>query len=210
MADFEKIASGFDELDEPTVLAELEKVVAEGADATQALQACQAGLDLVGKKFETGYYFIGDLIFAGEIMKEAVDILSPVLAESDVEAVGKVVFCTVKGDVHDIGKNIVISLLRAGGFEVVDLGIDVAPEKVVEAVKEHDADIVALSGVLTLAIPSMKNTIEALKDAGLRDSVKVMIGGSPVTEEVCDIVGADFWTKNPQKGVAMCREWVAA
>lgn len=209
MADYEKIKEGFANLDEPTVLSELEKVIVEGADASEALLACQAGLDIVGQKFETGYYFIADLIFAGEIMNEAVAILSPVLADKGVESIGKVVICTVKGDVHDIGKNIVISLLEASGFEIIDLGVDVDPGTVVNAVKEHNPDVVALSGVLTLAINSMKNTVDALREAGLRDGIKVLIGGAPVTAEVCEIAGADSWTTNPQEGVVMCREWVA-
>jgi methanogenic corrinoid protein MtbC1 len=207
MTDYEKIRIGLGDLDEETVLNELESVISENSDAAKALQACQEGLEIVSQHFDTGRYFIGDLIFAGEIMREAVDILKPALAESKDTAAGKVVFCTVKGDVHDIGKNIVISLLTASGMNVIDLGVDVSPEKVVEAVRQNDCGIVALSGVLTLAIPAMKETVDALRGAGLREDLKIIIGGSPVTAEVCAIVGADFWTKNPQEGTKICLGW---
>jgi methylmalonyl-CoA mutase cobalamin-binding domain/chain len=117
------------------------------------------------------------------------------------------ILCTVEGDIHDIGKNIVKAMLEAGGFKVIDLGVDVPPEKITDEIKKNDVKILALSGVLTLALNSMKKTIEALKAAGLRDSVKVIIGGAPVTENNCKLVGADAWSLNPQEGIRICREW---
>lgn len=206
--DFEKIAQLMGELDEEAVVEQLEAVMAAGgADAPKAMEACQKGMDIVGKLFEEGEYFVGDLIYAGELMTTAVGILKDALISGDgTEAKTKMILCTVKDDLHDIGKNIVKAMLEAGGFDVIDLGIDVPAEKVVEAVKEHDVKIVALSGVLTLAIDSMKATIEAIKAAGLED-VKVIIGGAPVTAEVCSMIGADEWAYSPQKTVQTCRGW---
>lgn len=206
--DFEKIAQLMGELDEEAVVEQLEAVMAAGgADAPKAMEACQKGMDIVGKLFEEGEYFVGDLIYAGELMTTAVGILKDALVSGDSTGTKtKMVLCTVKDDLHDIGKNIVRSMLEAGGFEVIDLGIDVPAEKVVEAVKANNVKIVALSGVLTLAIDSMKATIESIKAAGLSD-VKVIIGGAPVNAEVCAMIGADEWAYSPQKTVQTCRAW---
>ncbi len=211
MIDYEKLASAMGELDEETVISILKQVMAEGGDASKAMDACQQGMDTVGKLFESGEYFVGDLIFAGELMTEAVAILKDALVagESGEGKKVKMVLCTVKDDLHDIGKNIVRAMLEAAGFDVIDLGIDVPPEKIVEAVKESNAKIVGLSGVLTLAIDSMKATVEALKAAGLND-VHVIIGGAPVSEDNCRLTGADAWAHNPQKTVQVCREWAQA
>lgn len=211
MIDFEKLASAMGELDEETVVSLLKQVMDEGgADAPRAMDACQKGMDLVGKSFESGEYFVGDLIFAGELMTEAVSILKDGLVAGggdDVKA--KMILCTVKDDLHDIGKNIVRSMLEAAGFEVIDLGIDVPPEKIVAAVRQHNVKIVGLSGVLTLAIDSMKATVDALKEAGLGD-VKVIIGGAPVSEDNCKLTNADAWAHNPQTTVQVCKEWANA
>ena len=212
MLDAEKLAAAMGDLDEDTMVEMLNEVMADGgADAPAAMEACQKGMDQVGKLFEDGEYFVGDLIYAGELMTEAVDILKDALVAGDGagDAKVKMVLCTVKDDLHDIGKNIVKAMLEAGGFEVLDLGIDVPAEKVVECVKENDIKIVALSGVLTLAIDSMKATIDALKEAGL-DDVKVIIGGAPVNAEVCERIGADEWAYSPQKTVQTCKTWSAA
>ncbi len=208
MIDFEKLAQAMGELDEDVVNELLNQVMAEGGnDALKAMEACQKGMDIVGKLFEEGDYFVGDLIFAGEMMTGAVQILKDALvAGSDGSAKTKMILCTVKDDLHDIGKNIVRAMLEASGFEVVDLGIDVPAEKVVQTAKEANIKIVALSGVLTLAIDSMKQTIDALKEAGLTD-VKVIIGGNPVSEGVCRQIGADEWAHNPQKTVNVCKNW---
>ena len=207
--DFELLKNSVGELDEDAAKEILERVD-NPEDALKAMQACQQGMEIVGSLFEEGEYFVGDLIYAGELMQDAVQILKPYLAGEQSDAVGRMLFCTVKDDLHDIGKNIVRSLLEASGMEVVDLGVDVPAEKIVQTVKEQNLKIVALSGVLTLAINSMKATVDALKAAGLRDEVKVIIGGAPVTQEANDIVGADAWTKNPQETVRICTEWAKA
>lgn len=208
--DFEKLAQLMGELDEEAVVEQLEAVMAAGgADAPKAMEACQKGMDIVGKLFEEGEYFVGDLIYAGELMTMAVGILKDALVSGDGAAASaktKMILCTVKDDLHDIGKNIVKAMLEAGGFEVIDLGIDVPAEKVVEAVKADNVKIVALSGVLTLAIDSMKATIEAIKETGM-DDVKIIIGGAPVSAEICSMIGADEWAHSPQKTVQTCKAW---
>ena len=213
MVDFEKLASAMGDLEEDTVVDLLKQVMAEGgADAQKALDACQKGMDIIGSRFESGEYFVGDLIFAGELMTEAVNILKDALVsgESGDSKKTKMILCTVKDDLHDIGKNIVRSMLEAAGCEVLDLGIDVAPETIVEKAKENDIHIIGLSGVLTLAIDSMKKTVDAFKEAGLRDKVKIIIGGAPVSEGFCQLTGADAWAHNPQTTVQTCKEWAKA
>ena len=160
--DFENIAQLMGDLDEDAVVEQLEAVMADGgADASKAMEACQKGMDIVGKLFEEGEYFVGDLIYAGELMTRAVSILKDALITDEGAAVKtRMILCTVKDDLHDIGKNIVKAMLEAAGFDVLDLGIDVPPQKIVDTVRAENIKIVALSGVLTLAIDSMKKTIE--------------------------------------------------
>lgn len=211
MIDYEALAEAMGELDEDVMVETLNKVMEDGGSGAQeAMAACQKGMDIVGSRFESGEYFVGDLIYAGELMTEAVSILKDALVsgESSGDAKTKLILCTVKDDLHDIGKNIVRAMLEAAGFEVIDLGIDVPAEKVVEAVKAENVKIVALSGVLTLAIDSMKKTVDAIKAAGMKD-VKVIIGGAPVSEEAIRITGADEWAHSPQKTVATCKAWAA-
>ena len=204
--DYNQIQEAMQELDEDVLLELVEKAVAAGG-VQEALKACQDGMEVVGKRFEEGEYFVGDLIFAGEIMVEAMDIMKPALGGGGEAKYGKMILCTVKNDLHDIGKNIVKAMLEAGGFEVVDLGIDVAPATIVKAAQDNGIKIVALSGVLTLAIDSMKATVDALKEAGL--DCKVIIGGAPVSEAACKAAGADEWAHSPQKTIQTCKAWAA-
>ena len=205
MTDFENLATAMGELDEDTVKEILEAIDTPEA-ANQAMEACQKGMDTVGKLFEEGEYFVGDLIYAGELMTDAVEVLKPYLASSeDSGSKTRMILCTVKDDLHDIGKNIVRSMLEANGFDVLDLGIDCPAEKVVETAKAEGIKIVALSGVLTLALDSMKATVEAIRSAGL--DCKIIIGGAPVSAEACKNIGADEWAHSPQKTVATCKAW---
>ena len=181
----------------------------DGEGVQEALEACQEGMKIVGERFEEGEYFVGDLIYAGEILTEATNIIKPALTGDGQEKFGKMILCTVKNDLHDIGKNIVRAMLEAGGFDVVDLGIDVDPQTIVDTAKNEGIKIIALSGVLTLAVDSMKDTIEAFKAAGMRDDVKIIVGGAPVTETVCASVGADEWALSPQKTVSVCQGWAS-
>ena len=208
MIDFENLAVAMGELDEDTVKEILEAIDNE-ADASAAMEACQKGMDTVGKLFEEGEYFVGDLIYAGELMTDAVEVLKPYLAGAEsTGAKTKMILCTVKDDLHDIGKNIVRSMLEANGFDVLDLGIDCPAEKVVETAKAEGIKIVALSGVLTLALDSMKATVDAIKAAGLE--CKIIIGGAPVSAEACKNIGADEWAHSPQKTVQVCKAWANA
>lgn len=204
-----KLKEALGELDEDLMTALLNEVMADGGSrAKEALEACQGGMDIVGDRFESGEYFVGDLIFAGDLMGQAVEILKPALAGQAVETVGRVILCTVEGDLHDIGKNIVRSILEANGVEVLDLGIDTAPEKIVETMKTEDIHVVLLSGVLTLALDSMKKTVDVIGEAGLRDGAKILIGGAPVNEDARVMVGADAWATNPQLTTQYTLEWL--
>jgi len=215
MSDIQLLKQAMSDLDEDAVLRIMRRITDAGGEsqpvpeAEAALEACQAGLKDVGDRFESGEYFLGDLIFASEIMTEALEILKPFLNEGLTGGKGRLILCTVHGDIHDIGKNIVKGMLEAAGFDVLDLGVDVPPERILEAARTEDIRIIALSGVLTLALDSMKAVVDSFKLAGLRDSVKVIIGGNPVTEEACRVIGADAWAHSPQKGVEICSAWAA-
>ncbi len=211
MVDFELLKQSMGDLDEDAVVSALNEVMADGgSQAAAAMQACQDGLNIVGDLFASGEYFVGDLIYAGELMTQAVEILRTALAGGGGAEKGRMIMCTVKGDLHDIGKNIVIAMLEASGFAVLDLGIDVAPETIVETAKKEGIHIIALSGVLTLAIDSMKDTVDAFAAAGMRDATKIIIGGAPVSPEACKLVGADAWAHNPQDTVRTCSDWAEA
>ena len=211
MADWKHLTEAVGELDEDKVFEILNSFVATNPseeEGKKAVEACQAGMAIVGDLFESGEYFVGDLIFAGELLTEGINILKPVIGSGACAKAGKIVLGTVKGDLHDIGKNIFKSMSEAVGFEIYDLGIDQPASAFVEKIKELKPDIVGMSGVLTLAIESMKDTVDEIVEAGLRDNVKIIIGGNPVTEEVCEHVGADAFTTNAGEGVKMCQGWV--
>ena len=165
-------------------------------------------MDEVGRRFECEEYFVPELLLSGRAMKGSLELLRPLLAAQGAETAGRVVIGTVKGDLHDIGKNLVASMLEGGGFEVIDLGADVTPEKFAAAVKERNANIVCLSALLTVTMPSMKTTIEALKSAGVRDRIKVLIGGAPVTQQYADEIGADGYGENATAAVGLARKLV--
>lgn len=156
----------------------------------------------VGRLFEIGEFYVPEMLIASRAMQSGLTLLEPYLKEADVKSAGKVVIGTVKGDLHDIGKNLVAMMLKGAGFEIIDLGTDVAPEKFVETAREQDAQIMALSALLTTTMPSMKTTIEALTAAGLRDQVKVMIGGAPITQCYADQIGADGYSPDASRAIA--------
>ena len=212
MVDLAALKQAVGDLDEDLVNETLQKFIASNptqAQAQEVVAACQQGMEIVGDNFEKGEYFVGDLIFAGEILTSSIDMLKPLLGDSSAETRGVIVLGTVEGDVHDIGKNIFGSMAQAAGFKVVDIGIDQPPEVFVEAVRTHKPNIVGFSGVLTLAIDAMKRTIAELKSAGLSDGVKIIIGGNAVNEEACQYAGADAWSKNAAEAVKVCGEWVS-
>jgi len=174
----------------------------------EILEFSRTAMQIIGKKFEDGEYFLPELIISGDILAGIAEHLKPLLQQSaSAEKIGKVVLGTVAGDIHDIAKDIVGSMLDVNGFEVIDLGVDVQAESFVQAVKEHQAEIVGLSGFLTLAIEPMRETVSAMKKAGLSD-VRIMIGGGPINEMVCDDVGADAWGANAMEAVAIAKGWI--
>ncbi len=154
------------------------------------------GMDVVGQRFKVGDMFIPEVLKSAKCMHGAMDLLRPLLTQSDQDGAGKVVIGTVQGDVHDIGKNLVRMMLEGSGFKVVDLGIDVKPEAFIEAVKEHQPDIMGMSALLTTTMPKMEETIKAIEEAGLRSQVKIMAGGAPVTQKFIDEIGADSYGSN--------------
>jgi 5-methyltetrahydrofolate--homocysteine methyltransferase len=165
------------------------------------------GMGVVGERFKNNEFYVPEVLIAARAMHAGMDILKPVLAESGVEPIGKVLLGTVKGDLHDIGKNLVAMMLEGAGFEVVDLGIDVPPEKFVEAVKEG-GDIVAMSALLTTTMTAMKTTLEALEEAGVKDKIKTMIGGAPVTQNYADEIGADGYARDAASAADKAKELI--
>jgi 5-methyltetrahydrofolate--homocysteine methyltransferase len=187
------------------------QALGEGLDAADLIQRYMIpAMDEAGKRFECEEYFVPELLLAARAMKAALELLRPRLAASGAQPSGRVVIGTVKGDLHDIGKNLVASMLEGGGFQVTDLGVDVAPERFVEAARSSGAQIVCLSALLTVTMTAMKTTIEALRQAGLRDRVKVLVGGAPVTEQFARDIGADGYGANANVAVALARQIVGA
>ncbi len=198
------------EMQEAEALQKTKRLLAEGIDATAILDACSTAMQTVGERFEKGEYFLPHLMMAGDMLKQISDMIKPHIKESDSTAAnkGKVLMGTVKGDIHDIGKNMVSFLLEAGGFEVNDIGIDQDPDKFVEAVQAYQPDVVGMSGLLTLAFDSMKTTVGAIESAGLRDNIKIIIGGAQVSEQVQIYTGADAFGADAVAGVRQIKQWL--
>jgi trimethylamine corrinoid protein len=183
--------------------------LAKGENPLKILEDSRKGMEIVGKRFASGEYFIPDLIYSGEILRQISDIVKPKLTGGlESKKIGKFLLATVAGDIHDIGKDIVAFMMDISGFEVIDMGIDVPKDKIVAKIKETRPQIVGLSGFLTLAFDSMKETIEAIKAAGLRDGVKIMIGGGQIDEEVRKYTGADAYRPDAVAAVTLAKEWV--
>lgn len=184
----------------------------QGTSPLQVLDACHEAMAAVGQRFEEGVYFLPELLLAGEMLSQISDKVKPHLqAQAGApKKLGRVVIGTVKGDIHDIGKNIVTFLLDANGFEVQDLGVDVSPAKFVDAIRDYQPHVVGLSGFLTLAFDAMKETVEAIREAGLRDGVKIMIGGGQVNDQIQEYAGADAYGKDAVAGVTLAKKWVGA
>jgi 5-methyltetrahydrofolate--homocysteine methyltransferase len=199
------------DLKEQEVIKIVEERLKAKEDPARILEDARKGMEMVGKRFASGEYFIPDLVYSGEILKSVTELVKPKLPKAtESKKLGKIVFGTVAGDIHDIGKDIVVFMLDVNGFEVHDLGVDVPAQKFVEKIKETGASIVGLSGFLTLAFDSMKQTVDAMNGAGLRDKVKVMIGGGQITEEVRKYTGADAYGKDAVEGVTLAKKWAGA
>jgi 5-methyltetrahydrofolate--homocysteine methyltransferase len=189
----------------------INKALEEGIPADVILnEGLLAGMDIIGGKFKRNEVYVPEVLIAARAMNAGAEILKPKLVDLGVKAIGKAIICTVKGDLHDIGKNLVKMMLEGKGLEVIDLGVDVSAEKIVEAVKEHNPQIVALSALLTTTMSDQKTVIDALNEAGLRDKVKVMIGGAPVTQSYADEIGADAYTPDAATCAEVAKEFVAA
>jgi len=172
-------------------------------------EALIPSLEEVGARFERGDFFVPEMLIAVRAMAGALEVLRPLLAETGAESIGKIVMGTVKGDVHDIGKNLVNIMFEGAGFEVIDLGVQVSPEKFIDAIKQHQPDIVGFSAFLTTTMPMFKANINALQKAGIRDQVIVMVGGAPVTQEYADVVGADGYASDASAAVVRAKELLA-
>lgn len=197
------------DLEEKEVLRIVEERLSAGENPLKILDDSRHAMEIVGKRFETGEYFIPELVYSGEILREITEMVKPNLTEAaQVKRLGKFVIGTVAGDIHDIGKNIVAFMLDVNGFEVHDLGVDVPAQKFVGRIEETKAEIVGLSGFLTLAFNSMKETVDAIEAAGLRDKVKIMIGGGQINDEIRRYAGADAYRPDAMAAVSLAKEWV--
>lgn len=200
------------EMQEEKALSLTKQYLADGADPVALFQVYQDALAEIGKRYEQEIYFIPELMMAGEIMNAASELIKPMLAEGSEETnnkKGKVLMATVQGDIHDIGKNIVTMMMDLNGFEVKDIGVDVPNDRIIAEAEAFGADIIGLSGLLTLAFEPMKDVVEGLKDKGVRDKYKVLIGGCQIDEKICTYTGADAFTRDAIDGVNICKKWMA-
>ncbi|MDH4135276.1 MAG: cobalamin-dependent protein [Anaerolineae bacterium] len=204
-----KLVNAIADMREEEALKLAKEMVEGGAEPMAILGAAREAMDIIGQRYEKGTYFLPELILAGEMLNQITDIVKPELAKlPEIERHGKVLIGTVEGDIHDIGKNIVSFMLDVNGFDVLDLGVDVSPQKFVEAIRDFEPQVVGLSGFLTLAFDVMKETVEAIKTAGLRDGLKIMIGGGQVNEKIQEYAGADAYGKDAMAGVSLAKKWV--
>jgi len=205
----EDLVSILADLKEEEVLALVQKQLDEGQDPMEILNNSRKAVAIVGQRYQTGEYFIPELVYSGEILKAIVEMVKPKLSDSaEIKRLGKVIIGTVAGDIHDIGKDIVTFMLDVNGFEVYDLGVDVPAQLFVDKIKETEAPVVGLSGFLTLSFDSMKETVAAIKAAGLRDKVKIMVGGGTLDEKVGEYVGADSFGRFAGDAVSMAQKWI--
>jgi methanogenic corrinoid protein MtbC1 len=206
-----QLVNAIADMREDEALKLVKEMVESGSGPGAILDAAREAMDIVGKRYEKGAYFLPELILAGEILNQITEIVKPELSKlPEIERRGKVLIGTVEGDIHDIGKNIVTFLLDANSFDVLDLGVNVPPQKFVQAIQDFQPQVVGLSGFLTLAFDAMKETVEAIKAAGLRDKVKIMIGGGQINESIREYTGADAYGKDAVAGVSLAKQWVGA
>jgi 5-methyltetrahydrofolate--homocysteine methyltransferase len=199
------------ELNESDVLKFVHKKIQSDESVMDILDACRKAMIEIGDRFAKKEYSLSELVMAGEIFREIMEILEPELkGSSGVKIVGKILMGTVKGDIHDLGKNIAISILKGNGFEVEDLGVDVAPEVFVEKVKEFEPDILGMSCVISIGWDALKETVNALKESGLKDKVKIILGGGGVSKDILEYVGADAAVNNAIQGLEQCKRWIGA
>lgn len=192
----------------PEVVTLTKQAVSDGLQPSDILDGLLSGMGIIGEKFKNNEVFVPEVLIAARAMNAGLDVIKPLLEEQGVEPIGKVIIGTVKGDLHDIGKNLVRMMMVGAGLEVIDLGVDVSPEKYIAAVEENNPDIIAMSALLTTTMPNMKLVIEALEEKGLRDKIKVMIGGAPVTDDYAAEIGADRYTVDAASAAEVAKELV--
>jgi len=205
----EDLINALSNLKEKEALAIVEERLNSGEDALKILNNAREAVVIVGQRYRDGTYFIPDLVYSGEILKEIVEMVKPKIAGSTkAKTLGKVIIGTVKGDIHDIGKDIVTFMLDINGFDVYDLGIDVSAEKFVDKIKEVKPEVVALSGFLTLSFDSMKETVQVIKDNGLRDQIKIMVGGGSLDDTIREYTNADAFGRFASDAVSLAKKWI--
>jgi methanogenic corrinoid protein MtbC1 len=206
-----ELVNAIADMNEGEALKLVREMVEGGSEPMAILGAAREAMDLVGQRYDAGSYFLPELMLAGEMLNQITDIVKPELAKSpEIGRRGKVLIGTVEGDIHDIGKDIVTFMLDVNGFEVLDLGVDVSPQKFVEAIEDFQPQVVGLSGFLTLAFDAMKETVEAIKTAGPQDGVKIMIGGGQINEQIRQYTGANAWGQDAMGAVSLAKNWIGA
>jgi methylmalonyl-CoA mutase cobalamin-binding domain/chain len=193
-------------MDEAAALHLVDEKLASGVNPIDVLEECRRGMSAVGERFERGEMYLSELFMASEIFNQITTRIKPLLSKSTGGPKGKIIIGTVEGDVHDIGKNIFASLLEAEGFDVVDLGVDIAPQRFVEAILEHKPNLVGMSSLLSTSLDAVKRTVDAITEAGLRSDVKIIVGGGRIDEQAADYIAPDAFTDNASQGVKRCRE----
>ena len=210
MSRFEEVSTLLQRGKAKDIAALVEQLLKEDVSPKDILnEGLISGMDVIGRKFKNNEIFVPEVLIAARAMNAALAVLKPALAATGVEPIGKAVICTVKGDLHDIGKNLVRMMLEGAGIEVIDLGVDVSSEKVVDAVNEHNPDLVCLSALLTTTMMAQKDTIAALVNAGVRDKVKIMVGGAPVTQAFADEIGADGYASDAASAAQVAKSFLS-
>lgn len=205
----DKLINSIVEMREDEAIQTVEEMMNDNVPVMDIMDECKLAMEKVGQKFEEGEYFVPQLLMAAEIMTQITEMTKDELqAETDDDKIGTIVMGTVEGDIHDIGKGIVNFNLDVNGFKVIDLGEDVSPNQFIDAIKEHKPDIVGMSCLLTVAFDSMEKTVKAIKNAGLRDEVKIMIGGAPINDEIYEYTGADGWAEDAVKAVKLAKNFI--
>lgn len=205
---FDRLKEAFIDFDVEAAKALALEAVQRGVAAERVIDVMSEAMNIVGDKYQAGEYFVTELIIAGETMKEVLEVLEPYIVEKAGGELGTVVVATVEGDIHDIGKNVFVTLLTTAGFKVIDLGVDVSAERIVEAVRDSQAEILGLSALLTTNLEQFPIVVDMLKREGFREKVKVIVGGATVTEEFAEEAGVDGYAKTALDGVEICKRWI--
>lgn len=210
MSDFNSLAELVIKGDYTGAQTLTQKMIDHGSDPLEIInQGLMAGMNVVGVRFKAGDMYVPEVMMSAKAMSKGIEVVKPLIADKDMPTAGKVLVGTVKGDLHDIGKNLVLMMLESAGFEIIDLGVDIDAEAFVKAVKEHKPQVIGMSALLTTTMLSMKDTIEALREEGLRDSVKIIVGGAPISQGFADEIGADGYAPDAAAATDLCKRLIA-